>query len=100
MFRISWDRCSSITASGRSAGFALRVIRKTWKSPINIAASSAGRDRRANRRRQIELQMRDNIHWIREAGKNKLVVGSQARILYADCEGQDKDRRSLQRGHP
>ena len=38
----------------------------------------------------IEQQMRDNIHWIREAGKNKLVVGSQARILYTDCEGRIK----------
>ncbi len=32
--------------------------------------------------------MNDNIHWIKEAGKNKLVVGSQARILYADAEGR------------
>jgi len=32
--------------------------------------------------------MRDNIRWIREAKQNKLVVGSQARILYADCEGR------------
>jgi urocanate hydratase len=39
---------------------------------------------------KIHMQMRDNIHWIREAGKNKLVVGSQARILYADCEGRTK----------
>lgn len=38
----------------------------------------------------IQTQMRDNIHWIKEAGKNKLVVGSQARILYADCEGRTK----------
>ncbi len=38
--------------------------------------------------REIEMQMRDNIHWIREAGRNRLVVGSQARILYADCEGR------------
>jgi urocanate hydratase len=37
---------------------------------------------------EIALQMRDNIHWIREAGRNQLVVGSQARILYADCEGR------------
>jgi urocanate hydratase len=37
---------------------------------------------------EIALQMRDNIHWIREAGKNQMVVGSQARILYADCEGR------------
>lgn len=40
--------------------------------------------------KEIEMQMRDNIHWIREAGKNKLVVGSQARILYADCEGRTR----------
>ncbi|MCF8223035.1 MAG: urocanate hydratase [Bacteroidales bacterium] len=39
---------------------------------------------------QIKQQMLDNIHWIREAGRNKLVVGSQARILYADAEGRIK----------
>ena len=38
----------------------------------------------------IQHQLDDNIHWIREAGKNHLVVGSQARILYADCEGRTK----------
>ena len=37
---------------------------------------------------EIAGQMRDNIHWIEEAGRNHLVVGSQARILYADCEGR------------
>jgi urocanate hydratase len=37
---------------------------------------------------EIRQQMADNIHWINEAGKNKLVVGSQARILYADSEGR------------
>ncbi|MGD0582781.1 MAG: urocanate hydratase [Bacteroidales bacterium] len=37
---------------------------------------------------EIRQQMSDNIHWIREAQKNKLVVGSQARILYADSEGR------------
>ncbi|MCL2738924.1 MAG: urocanate hydratase [Bacteroidales bacterium] len=37
---------------------------------------------------EIVPQMQDNILWIREAGKNKLVVGSQARILYADAEGR------------
>ncbi len=37
---------------------------------------------------QIKQQMVDNIHWIREAAKNKLVVGSQARIMYADVEGR------------
>jgi len=38
----------------------------------------------------IQGQMDDNIHWIKEAGPNHLVVGSQARILYADAEGRAK----------
>jgi len=37
---------------------------------------------------EIAQQMRDNIQWIRSARENKLVVGSQARILYADAEGR------------
>ncbi len=39
---------------------------------------------------EIQLQMQDNITWIKDAKKNKLVVGSQARILYADAEGRSK----------
>ena len=39
---------------------------------------------------EIQSQLKDNIHWIKEAGKNQLVVGSQARILYADAEGRTK----------
>ena len=39
---------------------------------------------------EIRGQMNDNIRWIEEAAKNNLVVGSQARILYADCEGRTK----------
>ena len=39
---------------------------------------------------EIQGQLHDNIHWIEEAGRNHLVVGSQARILYADCEGRMK----------
>ena len=39
---------------------------------------------------EISQQMQDNIRWINEAGKNNLVVGSQARILYADCTGRTK----------
>lgn len=38
----------------------------------------------------IKGQLDDNLHWIKEAGKNHLVVGSQARILYADAEGRAK----------
>ncbi|OFY57918.1 MAG: urocanate hydratase, partial [Bacteroidetes bacterium GWF2_41_9] len=37
---------------------------------------------------EISRQLSDNIRWITEAGKNRLVVGSQARILYADAEGR------------
>ena len=39
---------------------------------------------------EIQGQLNDNIHWIEEAGRNNLVVGSQARILYADCAGRTK----------
>ena len=39
---------------------------------------------------EIQQQMQDNIHWIKGAQENKLVVGSQARILYADAEGRVK----------
>ncbi len=39
---------------------------------------------------EIKTQLEDNIKWIEEAGKNKMVVGSQARILYADAEGRIK----------
>ena len=38
----------------------------------------------------IKGQMLDNVRWIEEAGRNHLVVGSQARILYADCEGRTR----------
>ena len=39
---------------------------------------------------EIQQQMQDNIKWIKDADENKLVVGSQARILYADAEGRIK----------
>ena len=39
---------------------------------------------------EIQQQMTDNIQWIKGAQENKLVVGSQARILYADAEGRIK----------
>lgn len=40
--------------------------------------------------KEIQQQMQDNIKWIKEAEQNQLVVGSQARILYADAEGRIK----------
>ncbi len=45
---------------------------------------------RSSAPKEIKRQLTDNIHWIKEAQKNKLVVGSQARILYADAEGRMK----------
>ena len=44
----------------------------------------------ANAPASIAQQLQDNLTWIQEAEKNKLVVGSQARILYADAEGRAK----------
>ncbi len=52
---------------------------------------------------EIQGQLQDNIKWIREAGRNNLVVGSQARILYADWEGRTKIatsfNRAIREGH-
>jgi urocanate hydratase len=39
---------------------------------------------------EIMQQLKDNVRWIKEAGQNSMVVGSQARILYADDEGRRK----------
>jgi urocanate hydratase len=51
---------------------------------------------------QIRQQLDDNINWIQQAGKNRLVVGSQARILYADAEGRTEIasafNKAIQRG--
>ena len=44
---------------------------------------------------RIRNQLLDNLHWIREAGRNNLVVGSEARILYADAEGRVKIARAF-----
>ncbi len=46
---------------------------------------------------EIQQQMQDNIKWIQEAEQNKLVVGSQARILYADAEGRAKIAEAFNR---
>ncbi len=44
---------------------------------------------------EIRQQIADNLHWIRSAQQNKLVVGSQARILYADSEGRIRIARAF-----
>ena len=53
-------------------------------------ASEVLEEIRKNSPKEIQIQMSDNINWIKSAGKNKMVVGSQARILYADAEGRMK----------
>ncbi len=64
-------KAADLEATDRIAADVLREIAKT--APEDIVG-----------------QLEDNIHWIVEAGKNRLVVGSQARILYADCQGRMK----------
>jgi urocanate hydratase len=44
---------------------------------------------------EIREQLQDNINWVKEAGKNNLVVGSQARILYADSEGRMRVAKAI-----
>jgi urocanate hydratase len=46
---------------------------------------------------EIKQQLADNLHWIKTAEENKLVVGSQARILYADAEGRIKIAQAFNR---
>ncbi len=50
---------------------------------------------KANAPEEIQQQMQDNIKWIEGARANKLVVGSQARILYADAQGQNRNCKSF-----
>ena len=60
-------------------------LEKTDQMAVKVLSEIA-----ASSPEEIAGQMRDNIRWIEEAGRNHLVVGSQARILYADCEGRTK----------
>ena len=70
-----WVRCS-----GKPEDLATtdRIAREVLESMMETAPP------------EIMQQMKDNIRWIREAGDNNMVVGSQARILYADDEGRRK----------
>lgn len=71
-------KAEDLAESDRIAAEVLEAIRQT--APASIAG-----------------QLDDNIHWIREAGRNRLVVGSEARILYADCEGRMKIAEAFNR---
>jgi urocanate hydratase len=56
----------------------------------DIIACTVLEDLKKDAPEEIQQQMADNIKWIKGAQENKLVVGSQARILYADAEGRMK----------
>tara|TARA_B110000003_G_scaffold276446_1_gene322972 strand:+ start:22842 stop:24827 length:1986 start_codon:yes stop_codon:yes gene_type:complete len=56
----------------------------------DIIACEVLEEIKKNSPEEIQQQMADNIQWIKSAKENKLVVGSQARILYADSEGRIK----------
>ncbi len=71
-------RAEDLAETDRLAAEVLEEIRRT--APADICG-----------------QLDDNIHWIREAGKNRLVVGSQARILYADCAGRTRIAEAFNR---
>lgn len=68
---VTSGKAEDLAVTDRLAAEVLEDIRRT--APDNITG-----------------QLGDNIHWIREAARNHLVVGSQARILYADAEGRAK----------
>ena len=69
-----------VCASGKASD-----LKKTDTFALNVM-----KDIRTTAPKEIQQQMQDNIKWIAEAEQNKLVVGSQARILYADAEGRAK----------
>jgi urocanate hydratase len=69
-----------VCASGKSTDLA-----KTDKIACKVLEKI-----KKNSPKEIQQQMADNIQWIKGAQENKLVVGSQARILYADAEGRIK----------
>ncbi|MGM0596882.1 MAG: urocanate hydratase [Myxococcota bacterium] len=76
-----------VCSSGKSED-----LKKTDKIAAKVLAAQA-----ENAPTEIKQQINDNLKWIREAGKNKLVVGSQARILYADAEGRISIARAFNR---
>ncbi|WP_373493277.1 urocanate hydratase [Aquiflexum sp.] len=69
-----------VCTSGKSSD-----LRKTDAIALQIME-----ELKINAPNEIQQQMQDNITWIKEAENNNLVVGSQARILYADAEGRIK----------
>ena len=67
-----------------------KLIKKVTLITPNIPEAEVLTEIMKNAPEEIKLQMSDNINWIKAAKENKMVVGSQARILYADAEGRIK----------
>ena len=80
MWRTSWDRSYSTTATARSAGCCLSGKHEDLIKTDHAAMEIIDPNRR--------FQDRDNWIWIRDAEKNQLVVGTQCRILYQDALGR------------
>ena len=82
--------CTSLLPAdlARTDAIAARVMEEEL---VLLAARDGGPGGAAPREAlKVQEQLRDNLTWIREAGRNQLVVGSQARILYADAVGRTK----------
>ncbi len=58
-------------------------------------AAEVLRDMKEKAPKEIRQQLDDNLHWIEQAEENRMVVGSQARILYADSEGRIRIARAF-----
>ena len=87
MFKTLWDQCVLTTDMALLDGYALQIQRKIYRQLTKIAIKVL-EEMLPDSPKEIKLQLQDNINWIKDAMKNNLVVGSQARILYADSSGR------------
>ena len=89
MSKIFWALCVLTMVLDPLDGFVHPASQRIWIKTDQIAIEVMQKIK-AEAPKEIQQQMQDNITWIEEAKQNKLVVGSQARILYADAEGRIK----------
>ena len=83
-------------ASVLSGGYVPLPILPTWQRPTGLLPEELEKIL-PEVPAEIRGQLKDNIHWIREAEAHRLVVGSQARILYADSQGRIAIARAFNR---
>ena len=86
MSKILWGQCALIMVLGHSVGF-VQVAKEDLDKTDKIACEVLEK-LKLDAPKEIQQQMADNIRWIKSANDNQLVVGSQARILYADSIGR------------